>query len=89
MFDKSQAIFTYTLTAGALVINVADGITAVAMKLTSGTGTFKGTKKIGTVDSTATSLIANDPVTVSAEQTKYLDQFTIDASAGVIEIIAR
>lgn len=89
MFDKSQAIFTYTLTAGILVINVADGITAVAMKLTSGTGTFKGTKRIGTVDSTATSLVANDPVTVSAEQTKYLDQFTIDASAGVIEIIAR
>jgi hypothetical protein len=89
MFDKSQAIFTYTLTAGILVINATDGITAVAMKLTAGSGTYKGTKKIGNIDSTPTSLIANDPVTVSAEQTKFIDEFTIDASAGVIEIIAR
>lgn len=89
MFDKAQNIFTYTLTGTTLIINAVDGITAVAMKLTGGAGTYKGTKKIGSVDSTATSLSVDKAVTVSSEQTKYIDNFIIDATAGTIEIIAR
>ena len=89
MFDKAQAIFTYTLTNDIMTINAADGVTAVAMKLTAGAGTYKGNKKIGSLDSTPTSLAVEKAVTVSAEQTKYIDNFIIDASAGVIEIIAR
>lgn len=89
MFGKKQAIFTYTLTGGTLTINETDGVTAVAMKLLSGTGTYQGTKKIGTIDSTATPLVVNNGVTVTAEQTKYIDSFTIDATGGSVEIIAR
>jgi hypothetical protein len=89
MFDKKQAIFTYVLSGNKLIINEADGVTAVAMKLLSGTGTYQGTKKIGTIDSTATPLVVNNGVTVTTEQTKYIDSFTIDASGGSIEIIAR
>jgi len=89
MFEKKQAIFTYTLTNNTLTINEADGITCVAIKLVAGAGSYKGTKRIGSIDSTATSLVLNKPVTISSEQTKYIDSLIIDASAGTIEIIAR
>lgn len=89
MFDKSQAVFTYTLTNNILVINAVDGITAVAMRLVSGSATYKGTKKIGAIDSTPSTLIVDKAITVTSDETKYLDEFTIDASAGVVEIIAR
>lgn len=89
MFDKAQRIFTYTLTGGIFVIKEADGVTAVAMRLVSGAGTYKGTKTIGSIDSTPTSLAVDKAVTITSEETKYLDEFTIDATAGVVEIIAR
>jgi hypothetical protein len=89
MFDKKQAIFTYVLTSGTLTISETDGVTAVAMKLLSGAATYAGTKKIGTIDSTPTSLIVDKAITVTSEQTKYIDSFTIDATGGSVEIIAR
>jgi hypothetical protein len=89
MFDKAQKIFTYTLTNSILIIKETDGITAVAMKLISGAGTYKGTKTIGSINSTPTSLAVDKGVTITSEETKYLDEFTIDATAGVVEIIAR
>lgn len=89
MFDKKQAIFTYTLTGGTLTINETDGVTAVAMKLLSGAATYAGTKKIGSISSTPTSLVVDKSVTVTSEQTKYIDSFTIDAGGGSVEIIAR
>lgn len=89
MFDKAQAIFTYTLTNGSLTINAADGITAVAMKLLGGAATYAGTKKIGNIDSTPTSLVVDKDITVTSEQSKYIDSFTINAAGGSVEIIAR
>ena len=89
MFDKAQRIFTYTLSNNVLVIKETDGITAVALRLVSGAGTYQGTKVIGSISSTATSLTVDKAITITSEETKYLDEFTIDASAGVIEIIAR
>jgi len=89
MFDKAQRIFTYTLTGSILIITETDGITAVAMKLVSGAGTYRGTKKIGAIDSTPSSLVVDKAITVTSDETKYLDEFTIDATAGVVEIIAR
>lgn len=89
MFEKKQAIFTYTLAGTTLTISESDGITCVALKLTVGAGTYQGNKKIGGIDSTPTALVVNEPVTISSEQTKYIDNLIIDASAGTIEIIAR
>jgi hypothetical protein len=89
MFDKKQAIFTYVLTNGIFTVNETDGITAVAIKLLSGAGTYMGTKMVNGIDSTATPLVVDKGVTISSEQTKYIDNLVIDASAGSIEIIAR
>lgn len=89
MFDKAQAIFTYTLNGTSLTINATDGITCVAILLTAGTGTYRGNKRIGNLNSTATSLVVDKPVTISSEQSKYIDNLVIDGSAGTIEIIAR
>jgi hypothetical protein len=89
MFDKKQAIFTYVLTSGVLVINEEDGITAVAMKLLSGAATYSGTKIINGIQSTPTPLVVDKSITVTSEQTKYIDSLTIDATGGSVEIIAR
>lgn len=90
MFEKSQEIFTFTLTNNVLTISEDDGVTAIAIKLLSGVGTYKGTKMVNGLDSTPTALVAGgDSVTVSAEQTKYIRSLVIDCSAGVAEIIAR
>ena len=89
-FDKKQAIFTTVLTNETLNINFDDGITAVSIILKSGAGTFYGTKPIGSRPSSPIPLDKDLPANVSAEQTKYLDEFTIDCSGGgVIQVIAR
>jgi hypothetical protein len=89
MFDKKQKLFTYVLTANTLSIIESYGLTAIALKLTAGAGSYLGTKSIGTINSSAIPLVVNEAVTLSSEQSKYIDELLIDASAGVIEIIAR
>lgn len=89
MFDNKQAIFTYVLTSGVFVINEEDGVTAVAMKLLSGAATYAGTKTINGIQSTQTPLVVDKSITVTSEQTKYIDSLTIDATGGSVEIIAR
>lgn len=89
MFDKAQKIFTTTLTNSQLLIKQEYGVTVVAIKLISGAGTYQGTKQLGTIVSTPTSLVIDKAVVVSSEQSKYIDEFIIDCPAGVIEVIAR
>ena len=88
-FDKKQNIFTYTLTGTTLTINETDGITAVSLLLTAGAGTYLGSKRIGGIISNPIALVVNQGVTITAEQTKYIDNLVIDGSGGTIEIIAR
>lgn len=88
-FDKKQQMFTYVLSGTTLTINEEDGITAIALKLTAGAGTYEGTKQLKTVASAPISLVVNESVTISSEQTKYISELTINATAGTIEIIAR
>lgn len=88
-FEKKQKLFTYVLSGTTLTITEEDGITAIALKLTSGAGTYEGTKQLKSVASAPISLAVNEPVTISSEQTKYIDELIIDATAGNIEIIAR
>jgi hypothetical protein len=88
-FEKKQKMFTYVLSGTTLTITEDDGITAIALKLTAGTGTYEGTKQLKAVASAPISLVVNEPVTISSEQTKYIDELIIDASGGTIEIIAR
>lgn len=89
MFDKKQKLFTYVLTASTLTILESYGVTAVALKLTAGAGSYSGTKSLGAINSVAIPLVVNEAVTLTSEQTKYIDELLIDASAGTIEIIAR
>ena len=88
-FDKKQPLFTYVLSGATLTINEEYGITAVALKLTAGAGTYSGTKRLGSTSSTPIPLVISEPVTVSSEQSKYISEFIIDATGGTIEIIAR
>lgn len=92
-FEKKQSIFTYELTGGTLTINEEDGITAVALLLTNGAGSYQGNGKLvsgaSVVNSIANTLAIDFPVTITSEQTKYIDELTIDATAGTIQIIAR
>lgn len=89
MFDKKQKLFTFVLTASTLTILESYGVTAVALKLTAGAGSYLGTKSLGAINSVAIPLVVNEAVTLTSEQTKYIDELLIDASTGTIEIIAR
>ena len=94
MIGKEQDIFTTVVVAGTLTITQDMGITVVAMKLMSGSGSYSGNKRlsdgVGTdVPSTPIPLAVGDPVTISSEQTKYIDNLIIDGSAGQIQVIAR
>lgn len=89
MFDKKQNLFTYVLTNDTLTIIESFGLTAIALKLTAGAGSYLGTKKLGDLSSSAIPLIINEAVTLTSDQTKYIDELIIDGSAGTIEIIAR
>jgi hypothetical protein len=88
-FEKKQDIFTFQLTSGTLTIDEEDGITAVALLLTAGAGSYTGTKTVNGVVSAAVPLAVDFPITITSEQTKYISDLTIDASAGTIQIIAR
>lgn len=87
MPDFSDNIFTYVLTNDTLLIKAEYGVRSVAMKLVSGAASFSGTMKLGTLSSGSIPLVVNDPVTVSDDNN--IDGFTIDASAGSVQIIAR
>jgi hypothetical protein len=89
MFDKKQNLFTYVLTNDTLTVIEEYGITAIALKLTAGAGSYLGTKSLGAINSVAIPLVVDEAVTLTSEQTKYIDELLIDASAGTIEIIAR
>ncbi len=80
--------FTDTLTDDTFTIDRTMGITTLAMKLVSGSGTYQGTKTIGTRASTALSLVVDEPVTISGNEA--ISELIIDCSGGgVIELIGR
>ncbi len=83
----TEKIWTQVLTNSVIVIDDSFGIQEVAMKLISGTGTFSGTLKLGTYESTPIPLSVNDSVSITAEL--GISSLTIDCSGGgVIHIIA-
>ena len=89
-FDNKQEIFTKVLVSTTFTVTEEYGLTAVAIKLVSGSGTFKGNKRIANDTSDAIPLVVNEPVTVTSEQTKYIDSLIIDCSGGgQIQIIGR
>ncbi len=86
---NKQNIFTSILDNSTLLIKEEYGVTAVALKLTAGTASYIGSKRLGAVASVAIPLEVDKPVTVSAETGRFIDDFLIDATGGVLEIIAR
>ena len=89
-FDKRQQIFTTVLTNDVLLIQEEYGVSAVAIKLVCGKGFYIGNKSLGLIVSTQIDLVVGQSVTISTEQTKYVDMLSIDCQAGgVIEVIAR
>lgn len=88
-FNKSQEIFTYVLNGSTLTITQDYGLTAVALLLKSGSGAYSGSRTIGGIASTPIPLGINIPLTITSEQSKYIDELLIDGSGGVIEIIGR
>lgn len=87
-FDK-QKIFTYVLSGSILNISETFGVTVVALKLTAGSGSYTGTKFLGSLSSAPIPLTINEGTTISADSSKYIDELIIDATSGTIEVIAR
>jgi hypothetical protein len=65
MFDKKQKLFTYVLTNDTLTILEEYGVTAIALKLTAGAGSYLGTKNLGSIASASIALVLNESVTLS------------------------
>ena len=88
-FNKSQEIFTYVLNGSTLTITQDYGLTAVALLLKSGYGSYTGNRTIGSIASAPIPLGINIPLTITSLQSKYIDELLIDGSGGIIEIIGR
>ncbi len=88
-FDMSENIFSYVLTNGSITIVKEWGVRAICVKLISGAGSVLGSMKLGALSSAAVPLVVNDPVTISVDESNYIDGLTIEAAAGVINIFAR
>jgi hypothetical protein len=87
MSNFSNTVFTYTLINSNLLIKSEYGIRSISLKLISGTASFIGTMKVGTLNSVAIPLIINEPVTITGET--IIDGLNILASSGQVQIIAK
>lgn len=86
---KNQKIFTYVLVGGTLTILEEYGLTAVSLLLIGGGGSYVGSKSLGAINSTPIPLSVNTPVTITAEDSKFIDGLVINGTAGNIQIIGR
>lgn len=88
MAGQPDNIFTTILTDDSITLLAEWGVRSIAMRLTSGAGSFQGSATLGTIASSAIPLEENEPVTISDDN--YIAGLKIDCSGGgVIEIIAR
>jgi len=87
--NNTQTFWTYVLNGDALEIIPSFGFKNLSMELISGTASFIGTGQgDGTIPSESVPLYTNKPVTIATGSTRVIGGITIDASSGVVNIIA-
>jgi hypothetical protein len=86
---NSSKIFTKVLTGTSLVISNDFGLRSVSIVLISGSGTYLGNLLVNGLTNDPIPLTVGQSVTVGVEGNQILDGLTIDATGGVIHLIAK
>lgn len=83
--ELKDNVGTFTLNGVSKTIIAEWGIRNVSVRLVSGIVTVKGTQSLGSDPSTPIAVTAANPINISFNFS--IDGYTIDASAGVAEVI--
>lgn len=86
MSTLTDNVGTFNLAGGSITIIESMGVRNVSVILVSGAATVKGTLNLGSIPSDPIALEVGIPLNVSFDFA--IDGYIIDASAGVVKIIA-
>ena len=80
--------WTYVLNGSSLLIDASFSFKNLSMELVSGTGSFQGDLISAGIPAAPIALIVQKPVTVTTASTNIIQYLLIDATGGVINIMA-
>jgi hypothetical protein len=86
---NSSKIFTKVLSGVTLNITSDLGLRNVSMVLISGTGSYIGDLKVDGLVSDSIPLVIGQAVSLGVEGSQILDGLDIDATGGIIHLIAK
>ena len=78
-------IGSFTLSTGTYNIDKSHGFNTVALKLLSGSATYKGADKFDALDSAVLPLVVDEPVTIGGQFP--IDSLEIVVASGSVEMI--
>jgi hypothetical protein len=82
------SFWTYVLNGASITIDETFNLKNISIELISGTGSFQGELVSGTIASSVVPLFVNKPVTLSTASINNISGLTIDATSGVVNIVA-
>jgi hypothetical protein len=86
---NNSKIFTKVLSGTSLLVESNYGLRSVSVVLVSGTGSVTGDLLVDGLTNDPIPLVVGQSVTVSVEGSQILDGLTVNATSGVINIIAK
>jgi hypothetical protein len=86
---NSSKIFTKVLTGTTLLITSDFGLRSASVVLVSGAGSVTGNLQVNGLTNDPIPLAVGQSVTFGVEGNQILDGLTVDATGGVINIIAK
>lgn len=86
---NSSKIFTKVLTGSSLTIVSDYGLRSVSVVLISGAGTIEGNLGVNGLSNDPIPLTVGQSITVGVEGNQIVDGLIVDATGGVIHIIAK
>ena len=86
---NSSKIFTKVLERTSLLITSDFGLRSVSVVLVSGEGTVTGNLRVDGLTNDPIRLVVGQSVTFGVEGNQILDGLTVDATDGVINLIAK
>lgn len=86
---NSTKIFTKVLSATSLLITNDYGLRSVSVVLISGAGTVQGNLGVNGLTNDPLPLTVGQSLTIGVEGNQIIDGLNVDATAGVIHLIAK
>lgn len=86
---NSSRIFTKVLSGTSLLITSDYGLRSVSVVLVSGEGSVTGNLRVDGLTNDSIPLIVGQSITFGVEGNQILEGLTVDATDGVVSIIAK